>query len=192
MIKRGGGIHRYSALLILLIAVYLLSTPFIYLWNKTNDVKHGYENSQLQLKKYQAMVATLPQLQADNKALLAMTKNDSRYLTETSSSLAVAGVQKKLQQSIQQSGAKLISMQAINTKAEAGFSPIKMQLHLRLTNEALLKLLHQLESQNPTGFVYDLQIQRQAGISRNRQTLGKTLLDLRFAYTVFMVNVNDS
>jgi type II secretion system (T2SS) protein M len=191
-IKLGSIAHRYIALAMLLMAIYILSTLFLFLLNQASDAKQRYGDAQLQLQKYQIIAADLPQAEADNQALLALVDTDDRYIVATSPSLAVARLQKNLQQIIQQSGASLISMQAINTEAKSGFLPVKMQLHLRLTNEAMIKLLYQLESQKPTGFVNELQIQRQAGVSRNHQSLGDALLDLRFKYTVFLVKTNDS
>lgn len=190
-VERGGIAHRYIALIILLITVYMVSVLFVALMSQKSEAKQRYANAQLQLQKHQMMAASLAQVQADNLAAVAKMERDDRYIIAASSSLAAAELQKKLQQSIQQSGARLISMQAISTGAEGDFLPISMKLHLRVSHQALMKLLYQLENQKPTGFIYDLHIQRQAGIGRRNQTLGDTLLDIRFEYTVFMVSNND-
>lgn len=192
LIKLGGALHRYIALAMCLFVVYGLSMMILSLLAMNSDAKEQYENTQFQLKKYQKLAATLPQVQSDSQVLTEMNANDDRYLVATSSSLAAAEIQKKLQQIIQQLGANLISMQTLNGKTESGFLPIKMQLHLRLTNEALIKLLYQLESQRPTGFVYNLQIQRQAGMRMSGQIVGEDLLDIQLEYTTFMVTSNDS
>lgn len=192
-IKQGGVAHRYIALVMLLITVYILGGLFLALWNQKTEAKQRYDNAQLQLQKYKRMAANLPEVQANNQTIIGIVNNDGRYITAANSSLAAANLQKKLQQVIQQSGANLVSMQAIKAEAESDFLPIGMQLHLRLTHGALVKLLYQLESQKPTGFIYELQIQRSAGMTKgiSSKTVSETLLDVRFKYTVFMVNVND-
>lgn len=187
-LKQGGTAHRYLALMVLLILIYIVGLVVISLLQQSTDAQERYESAHLQLQKYQAISASKSQVQTDNETLKQLNNEDSRYLYANSQSLAQAKLQKKLQQVIQSSGASLVSMQAIKSSAETDFLPITMKLHLRLSHQVLMKLIYQLESQNPVGFVYKLHIQRSTRTMRTQQiSTDETLLDARLEYTVFMV-----
>lgn len=123
-----------------------------------------------------------------------MAVNDSHYLIAENQSLAVAKFQQELRQLIQQSGANLVSMQVEKVKedTEEGIRPVTMKLHLRLNDEALVNVLHQLESRQPVGFVYNMNIKRQVSRGKKRSNSEHTTLDTHIEYTTFMDKQDDS
>jgi type II secretion system (T2SS) protein M len=192
--KPGGPLHRYSALLILVFTLYLVVSILVSIFSWQEKAKQDYEDTQFQLKKYQAMVANQDLYEAENQSLTAMMVNDSHYLIAEDQSLAVAKFQQDLRQLIPQAGAKLVSMQIdkIKEEAEDGILPVTMKLHLRLNDEALVNVLHQLESRQPVGFVYNLNIKRQAARGKKRSNVEQTTLDTHIEYTTFMDKQDDS
>jgi hypothetical protein len=185
-IKPGSLAHRTSALALLLIVLYVLGLWVTSLLSQGSEAHERYETMTLQLQKYQQLAASMDAVKLDNKQLLALAEQDGRHLTGTTRSLALATLQKRLQQVIQSSGASLVSMQALDADNDAGFSPVKMKLHLRLSHQALSRLLYQLESQQPTGFIYQLQVQRATRSNRRPQSTDM-LLEAHLEYTVYMV-----
>jgi len=191
-IEYEGTAHRYIALTILLAVIYIVVLSVVTLLQQSSATQQRYEHAQLQLDKYKTVAASLPKAQAEHGRLIKFNGADEHYLNETTLPVAQASLQKKLQQLIQSSGANLISMQAAQSMADGGFLPITMKVRLRSSHQALLKLLYQLESQKPTGFVYDLHIQRSAVARRRQMTTEATVLDVNFDYTVFMAATDDS
>jgi len=190
--KSGGPLHRYSALSILVFILYLVMSVLVTVFNMQAEAKQDYEDAQFQLKKYQAMVAYQDLYEAENQSLTAMMVNDSHYLIAEDQSLAVAEFQQDLRQLIQQAGAKLISMQGDEGNAENGILPVTMKLHLRLNDEVLVKVLHQLEGRQPVGFVYNLNIKRQTSRGKKRSNEERLTLDTHIEYTTFMDKQDDS
>jgi Type II secretion system (T2SS), protein M subtype b len=190
--KSGGPLHRYSALLILVFSLYLVVSILVSIFSLQAQAKQDYEDAQFQLKKYQAMVASQDLYEAENQSLTAMMVNDSHYHIAEDQSLAIAEFQQDLRQLIQQSGAKLISMQSDKGNAENGILPVTMKLHLRLNDEVLVKVLHQLEGRQPVGFVYNLNINRQTSRGKKRSNEERLTLDTHIEYTTFMDKQDDS
>jgi hypothetical protein len=185
VIKLGSSAHRYSALALLVVVLYISALWVSSLLEQGTEAQERYQNMTLQLQKYQQLVASRDAVREEQQQLLALSGEDGRYLAETTRPLALATLQKRLHQLIQSSGASLVSMQAMDAKSDAGFSPVKMKLHLRLSHQALSTLLYQLESQHPTGFVYHIQIQRATRASRQQHT--RALLEAHLEYTVYML-----
>jgi len=192
--KLGGPLHRYSALLILVFMLYLVISIFVSVFSLQAEAKQEYEDVQFQLKKYQSIVANQDSYEAENQALTEMVVNDSHFLIAKNQSLALAEFQQELRQLIQQAGANLVSMQIDKVKedAEDGILPVTMKLHLRLNDEALVNVLHQLESRQPVGFVYNMNIKRQAARGKKRSNVEHTTLDTHIEYTTFMDKQDDS
>ena len=194
--KLGSAFHRYSALIFLFCMLYLVFLVINSIVSQQDEVKQQYENSQFQLHKYQLIVDSLPTLKTDHQTLQSQLNNDRRYLIATNRSLAVAKFQQQLRRVIKQSGAKLSSMQVdkVNNAAETDILPVNMRMHLRLDDGALLKLLHQLESREPTGFIHHLKIKRQALRTSHLPGQGQSQsqLDCHLEYTVFMGIFDDN
>jgi len=192
--KSGGPLHRYSALFILAFMLYLFVSLLMSVFSLQLEAQQDYEDAQFQLNKYQSIVANQDLYEAENQGLTAMAVNDSHYLTAENQSLAVAEFQQEVRQLIQQAGANLVSMQIEKVKedAENGIRPVTMKLHLRLNDEALVNVLHQLESRQPVGFVYNMNIKRQASRGKKRSTAEHTTLDTHIEYTTFMDKQDDS
>ena len=192
--KQGSSLHRYSALFILALLMYLLATAVLFLLDLQTAAKEQYEDAQFQLQKYQNIADSMPKHQAENEALAALLAKDERYLSAKNKSLAGAKIQQDLRRIINTSGAKLISMQAVNTKDydETDVLPVTVKLRLRLNDESLVKLLHELESRSPLGFVYNLKIQRKTSrANRNQKKTETPILDTHIEYTSFMDRQDD-
>jgi len=192
--KQGSPFHRYSALSILVLLVYLLATAVLFLLDLQTSAKEQYEDAQFQLQKYQNIADSMPKHQVENEYLASLLAEDERYLSAKNKSLAAAKIQQDLRQLITDSGAKLVSMQAVNTKDddEQEVLPVTVKLRLRLDDESLVKVLHKLESRNPLGFVYNLKIQRKASrAKRNQKKTESAILDTHIEYTAFLDNQDD-
>ncbi len=193
LIKSGTPAHRYSALVILLLLLYIVMLIVTGLLQQGNEVQSRYESMVLQLHKYQQLVAGEETVKEEHQRLQALLDQNDRYLTAATDSLALAALQKNLQQVIQASGANLVSMQALDVgdDEQTTFSPVKMQLHLKLTHQALSKLLYLLENQRPIGFIYNLRVQKSGRSFRQVETEGVTLLEAYLDYTVYRMAADD-
>jgi general secretion pathway protein M len=192
--KSDGPFHRYSALFILVFMLYLVASMLTTVFSLQVQAKQDYEDAQFQLKKYQSIVDSQDLYEAEHLTLTAMAVNDSQYLIAKNQSLAVAEFQQELRQLIQQAGAKLVSMQIekVTDDAENGILPVTMKLHLRLNDEALVNVLHQLESRQPVGFIYNMNIKPQTARGKKRSSAEHTTLDTHIEYTTFMDKQDDS
>jgi hypothetical protein len=193
-IEQGGPAHRYVALIILLSVVYVVAMSIVALLQHSRASYQRYEDAQLQLSKYKTVAESLPLVQAEQGHLAKLDGVAGHYIKNTTQAFAQASLQKKLQQLVQSSGANLIRMQAVQSKVDSGFLRITMKANLRLSHQALLSLVYQLESQTPAGFIYDIQIQR-SGITKRQQQVTTeveaALLDVDLEYTVFRVVSDD-
>jgi type II secretion system (T2SS) protein M len=192
--KLDGPFHRYSALFILVFMLYLVASMLASVFSLQAQAKQDYEDAQFQLKKYQSIVAIQDLYEAENLTLTAMAVHDSQYLIAKNQSLVVAEFQQELRQLIQQAGANLVSMRADKVKddAESDILPLTVKLHLRLDDQALVDVLHQLESRQPVGFVYKMSIKPQDFRGKKRPNTEHTTLDTHIEYTTFMDKQDDS
>jgi len=192
--KQGSTLHRYSALFILILLMYLLASAVLFLLELQTEAKEQYEDAQFQLQKYQNIADSIAKHQVENETLAALLVEDERYLSAKNKSLAGAKIQQDLRQIIDNAGAKLISMQAVNTQddEEIDVQPVTVKLRLRLDDESLVKVLHELESRTPLGFVYNLKIQRKTSrANRNKNKTETSILDTHIEYTSFMERQDD-
>ncbi len=189
--KPGSPAHRYSALVLFILLIFVLALWVSSLLQQGARAQERYVSQVMQLQKYKQLVATKSEQASENQRLTALSNKDSRLLSKTSRSLALAEVQKRLQQVLRYSGASLVSMQAVEEDYHSGdgFSPIKMKLHVRLSHQALSTLLYQLESQTPIGFVYQLQVRRLRALMREQQS-ADDLLEAHLEYTLYMMSSN--
>lgn len=186
MIKSGSVAHRYTALGLLLLLLSLLSMAVMSVVAQADEAESSYASQLLRMQKYQALVKREDFVLERQQQLTAQLSADTRFLAQTTVSLAQADLQKRLQRSIQSSGASLVSMQSVDRDMDAGFVPVTMRLHLKLNHRALSDLLYQLEHQQPTGFIDELQIQR--SVRSIRQTgSSDPQLDVRLMYSIYMV-----
>ncbi len=187
MFSQGGQLHRYSALLLLLLCLYasynVLINPALL---ARSEAEQQYAAAQLQYEKYQALAVDLPQVQARSEALGKNKIDGSNLLAAESHSLAVAELQQLVRKAVQQSGARLVSMQPLEAQQEDGFIPVKLRLNLRLTDDVLMRFLHRLEGMKPRGLVNSLQIQQQAKRIRGQRQAVSSQLNVRLEFTSYM------
>jgi len=183
--------HRIASVLILLVLICLFGLVIASLLSQQSERQQRYESLQFQLDKYTALIARLPRLNREHQHLLTVQKNDKRYLVANKASLAAAQLQKKVQRTLAQSAAQLISMQVIKTRPDNGFQAITLKLQFQATHTSLLKCLYQLKNSQAAGFIYKLHIQ-QAFRPYNKQTSKENALDISMEYTAFMVIADES
>lgn len=194
MFIKNSTLHRYAALLILLLCACAISIMLNALFEMQVDAREQYDTSLMQLNKYQAITKQRPFYEAENKSLTTALATDNRFYESQTVSFAVAKFQKDLHTIIEQLGVSVISMQVVNAPDELEeFTPIHIKLRVDLNNTTLTQLLTLLEQRQPVGYINRLEVQYQpinnrSGFdSKESDVVLETLLE----YTAFVVKPYD-
>ncbi len=104
-------------------------------------------------------------------------------------SLAAAKLQEQVKKLLEKHRGQLVSTQPVQAQAEGVFTPVMIRVHMKSDINALLNVLHQLESKQPLTFIDNLQIQRIGGNRKNKRNKAIQLkpLDTRFDLKVYML-----
>lgn len=181
--------QKLAALLLLLLALMVLYTlivhPVLSLF-----IRQGQAISQLEdrLSRYHRLADSLEEMEQELRTLQQQNPSADLYLPEARPTLASAWLQQHLNRKISSSGGQLISVQNNPLNTETPLPGISLDVHLRCETDALIALLHSLESQRPILFVKDLIISTsnrgsRVVVNRTRQSSTQQAapsLDVRF------------
>lgn len=121
------------------------------------------------IRRMSAAAANPGYFDAQLSALRARVDQSNLYLRADTEPLAAVALQELLKQSITQHGGELRSVQSLPGRDEEGLTQIGLRVGMTGGFEAVLRVLHQLESSEPFVFVENLEI-KEAGRRRRRST----------------------
>jgi general secretion pathway protein M len=139
---------------LVLVVVAAIAIP-LWLLHRHYDV--AYAEAAGRFERFRRIAATRPEVA---KELEAMRGKDTRrfFLRSGAAALSAAEAQEALRGLIEQSGGRLITMQAPSTKEEGRYRQITVNVQLTANIFALRKILGALENNTPFLFVDNLQV----------------------------------
>lgn len=170
-----------SAGLLLLIILLLGSAIFIPWWDKMRFYKEETMEQVVRLQKFKALNDSRKALEAQLKSVRQQSARSRLYINATTPALAAAELQKRVKQTVEAQGGKLVSTQNIAKGQSTNSNEIVIRVRMSGGVEVLTKVLHTLEGEAPLLFVENLSIRshkRVRGRRRNRTTQYR--LDIHF------------
>jgi general secretion pathway protein M len=139
------------------VAVAAVATP-IWLLHSQYDV--ALADNAGKYDRYRRIAATRPELA---KQLEAMRAKDTRkfFLRRGAAALSAAEAQEAIRSLVEQSGGRLITMQAPTSRDEGRYRQVSVNVQLTANIFALRKILHTIESNTPYLFIDNLQVRTQ-------------------------------
>lgn len=191
LIRHGGAVHRYTALTLLLVLIFIVVIAIWLLIELRINAKQEFESRVEDLVKYQTIVNRLPLLQTKNEAFKQLLSQQKLTLPIKEQSIAIAELQGELRQLTQQNAIRLMSIQGkFLPNDNQSFSTVSMKLQLQTTHEKLKVLLHKLEGRTPLGFIDSLIIQKDQRRSQFSQKEPANLT-VKLDYRVYMESENN-
>jgi general secretion pathway protein M len=111
-------------------------------------------------ERYRRIAGTRPELA---KQLEAMRAKDTRkfFLRSGAAALSAAEAQETIRALVEQSGGRLITMQAPTSRDEGRYRQVSVNVQLTANIFALRKILHAIENNTPYLFIDNLQVRTQ-------------------------------
>lgn len=164
MILPTGARGRWVALGLLVIGLAVVyQLTLAPLWQRYQALAPAIAEQRAQLERFQQLAARTPLLRDRLDAL----RNDPRlndYLVPgTSSALAAAALQQRLQELAQAQNGRVLSTRVGKPQEDSGFEQITINARLQIDLAGLQALLHSLETRSPYLFVRNLNVFRQSG-----------------------------
>lgn len=153
---------RRLAVGLLIAAVVLIAAAVaipIWLLHRQYDV--ALADNAGKYDRYRRIAGTRPELA---KQLEAMRAKDTRkfFLRSGAAALSAAEAQEAIRSLVEQSGGRLITMQAPTSREEAGrYRQVSVNVQLTANIFALRKILHAIENSTPYLFIDNLQVRTQ-------------------------------
>jgi general secretion pathway protein M len=148
-----------SGLLIAAVVVIVaaVATP-IWLLHRQYDV--ALADNAGKYDRYRRIAGTRPEVA---KQLEAMRAKDTRkfFLRSGAPALSAAEAQEAIRSLVEQSGGRLITMQAPTSRDEGRYRQVSVNVQLTANIFALRKILHAIENSTPYLFIDNLQVRTQ-------------------------------
>ena len=183
---------RLFALLLLMVCLLLVTAavvvPAVLLNRHYDELITGMRD---QLVVYRRVAQHSPQYQDRFQRLLSQQRQDRRYLTSQTESLATAEFQSVVKQVIAANQGEILSTQVTPTTEEQGFKRVSIRIRMKSTLEDMVKIFHTLESRKPYLFIEQVTI-RSRQVSRRRLPTSKAIeeaisqLDIDFQLSGYM------
>lgn len=161
-----------SAALLLLMLLLLGSAILIPWWGKMQFYDEEIVAQAERLQRFKALNGSREALEAQLKQVRQQSARSSLYIKATTPALAAAELQKRVKQTVEAQGGKLVSTQNI-VKAQSSDSD-KIVIRVRMSGgvDVLMKVLHALEGEDPLLFVDNLSIRSHKRVRgrRNKRT----------------------
>jgi len=162
--------------LVLLVIGSLVRFVVLPLWQRYERNREAIQESRYQLVRYRAVSRTLVRREAMLRRLAASDEVSRYTMSEASAALAAAALQEKVKTLVVSSGGRLNSVRVLPTKTEAGFERVTVGVRAQLENEALQRVLYELETARPFLVVENFVVASRAaryGRSVRRRTRGR-------------------
>ena len=157
--------RRYCAVAwSLLILVPLLTLAAIALpWlGRVGALNESISAAEDQLLRYRRMVATLPTLRAELDKVNNNQDFRAFYFSASTSALAGAELQRKVQDIVSESQGRLISTQLLPEEKDEQPARVRLRTQIQGSTDALLQVLYRIEESRPFLFVEQVSVRSSA------------------------------
>lgn len=162
--------QRWIALALLAAVILLLSfivfVPFV---SQIMDLNEQEDDLLFRLNRVQKIIARKDVVSAESTRIKSQYQSQNYFSNHNTAALASADLQKFVRSAISQAGGQLTSSQVLPNKSQDGFRQVTIKVNLILTDEALRRVLHEIESSLPMMIVNQINIRPVRG-KHNRKT----------------------
>lgn len=151
-------------------------------WKQMADYEQTLSQNRALLQKYKSVLISRPALEARLKDPQNEVRMLNDYLKGKTAALAAAELQQKIKAIIGTVNGKLVSTQTLPVQDMAPASKVLVRVRMRSNTEALLNVLHGLESERPLLFVEKFTIRRY----QRRRNRNPEELDIHFDLSGYM------
>jgi general secretion pathway protein M len=159
-------------------------------WTLTSQlsaVNDSIDDMQFQLEKYQALSANRERLESLLAQMERGSAVDNYYLSGATPALAAADMEQHLKRVVAAQDRQIISTQVMAEKQQDGPQGVLVQVHLRSGLPGLVRIMHSLESGQPSLYIDNLTVSARTVNSRQaRQNPQQKELDVRFDLTGYL------
>lgn len=171
---------------LVLLPLTLLVTPA---WQARSSFNERRTALEQQAGRYQALAARTADLKKQVERLLARTADRSGFLPETSTALAAAALQRRLQSALETHGGNVQSVQNLPAPTSDPFPKVIVRLQANISLEALGPFLASLASDPQLLEVDEVFIQTRFGGGVVPGGVGTHLLDLRLDVAGYLFEI---
>jgi general secretion pathway protein M len=152
--------RRLAIGLLLLAIVVVVAAIAVPVWMAHRHYDVALADSADKLERYRRVAGTRPQVA---KQLEAMRAKDTRrfFLRSGAPALSAAEAQETIRRLVEESGGRLITMQAPSSKDEGRYRQVMVNVQLTANVFALRKILHAIENSTPFLFIDNLTVRTQ-------------------------------
>jgi general secretion pathway protein M len=155
----------FLALVLVLGAVIMLP------WLRMNEqYDQAIEKATSEIRRYQALEARGPQLQAQLDSLDQEVSSASYYVDAETPALAAAALQARVKQAVDAVRGKLTSTQSLPLEDEGNAQRVAILVRMSGDVDVLLRVLHALEGEPPLLFVDNLTVRNKRRPTRRRRS----------------------
>lgn len=138
-------------------AIAIVAVP---VWMLNRHYEAALDDSSLKLERYSRIAASRSQVSAQIESMRRI-EPQRYFLRQGAAALSAAEAQEAIRALVEASGARLITMQAPNSRDEGRYRQVSVNVQLTANTIALRKLLHAIETRTPYLFVDSLMVRSQ-------------------------------
>ena len=152
--------RQLAVILLLVSLVAIVAAVSVPLWLLHRQYDVALADNAGRYDRYRRIAGTRPELA---KQLEAMRAKETRrfFLRSGAAALSAAEAQEAVRALVEQSGARLITMQAPTSREEGRYRQVSVNVQLTANVFALRKILHSIENNTPYLFIDNLQVRTQ-------------------------------
>jgi len=155
---------------ILLAVVVVLNLAITLPWlRKNHEYDQAIEKASSEIRRYQALQAQGPELQARLSSLDQEVGSASYYVDAETPALAAAALQSRVKQAVDAVGGKLTSTQSLPLEEEGNAQRVAILVRMGGDVDVLLRVLYALEGEPPLLFVDNLTVRNKRRPTRRRR-----------------------
>lgn len=151
---------------VILIVGSMLLVPFLGTILEYNET---IENLEFRLNRYTGRIVDKEKMQSQVADLRKQLRNAGFFSSQETAALAIAEMQKKIKQAVQDAGGQMTSTQALPQQEFEGLTKIVVKVRLSGSMEAIRNILYAIETAKPYMVVAKIDINQVRG-RRNRKT----------------------
>jgi len=153
-------------LLLLLLANLAITLPWLRI---SGQYDQAIETASQQIRRFQALQAQGPELQARLDSLDREVGNASYYVDAETPALAAAALQARVKQAVEGVGGTLTSTQSLPLEEEGSAQRVGVLVRMSGDVDVLFKVLYALEGEPPLLFVDNLTVRNKRKPPRRRR-----------------------
>jgi general secretion pathway protein M len=156
------------------------------------DLHERIDELVFQERKLVSLLRERPRIVAELEQLKRTAEDRSGFLTEASTALAAAALQKRLTDLVESTGGELVSAQTVDEVEPDDFLAVKLRLQIRGDTGVLQTVLYEMESGQPHLSVDNLTVQKRQSRARRAGEVAPDRLEIRFDVRGYLYGVESS